>query len=66
MNKELINKILKSGVWYKEYGEKELKHTCNLKIENLGQNGLAFCNKNNYFPFFLYKKQFWLKKDKSE
>ena len=66
MNKEIINKILKSGVFYCEYGGKELHHTCNLKVENLGQNGMAFCNKEHYFPFRLYKKQYWLKKDRSE
>jgi len=66
MEERLIKAILTNGVWYTEYGEKELKHTCNLKFERVGNNQFAFCNKNNYFPEHTYKKNWWLKKDRSE
>ena len=66
MTEELIKKILISGVFYCEYGERELHHTCNLKFERTGKYEFAFCNKEHYFPERLYKKQFWIKKDKSE
>ena len=66
MTKELIDKILIHGVFYKEYGEKELKHTCNLKYERYGKNEFCFANRGHYFPEHTYKKNWWLIKDKTE
>lgn len=66
MSEEIIKKILVSGVFYCEYGEKELHHTCNLKYERYGKNEFCFANREHYFPEHTYKKNWWLRKDKSE
>jgi len=53
---EIVFYALIHGVFYKNYGEDTIKHTCNLRLERYSKNEFCLSNKQHYFVFSDYGK----------